>query len=425
MPKKRNHGDGGLYYVKQQDLWRGVLDVGYHPDGRRKQKSVTARTQREARAKLDKLKAEIAEFGAPLDNTKTVRDWGDYWLENVCRQKMKPRPFSNYTSALKTWIYPAIGKKRLSTLKPSDIRDTILAPLTAGRKPATAVKIHTVLSSMLEAARKDGLVARNVAADVDVPSVGESSRDALPTPAALSILQQALAHEDGTRWWVALLAGMRQGERLGATIDSIDFDKHEFTVQWSLTEATFEHGCGGECRFKRAGSCPQRKMVLMPGLVHRPLSGRLILVRPKSGKARVFPLIPALEDALRRYLDATKDRPNPHGLIWRNEDGSPITWKQDSEAWRELLFEAGLITEEQVKAPKDRAVGTADIPTTHWARHTTATVLMELGVDARIVGEIVGHASTRVTERYQHVSSEAARNAMNALGGHFAKALEA
>lgn len=36
-------------------------------------------------------------------------------------------------------------------------------------------------------------------------------------------------------------------------------------------------------------------------------------------------------------------------------------------------------------------------PTTHWARHTTATILIELGVDARIIGEIVGHASEEIT----------------------------
>jgi len=50
---------------------------------------------------------------------------------------------------------------------------------------------------------------------------------------------------------------------------------------------------------------------------------------------------------------------------------------------------------------------------------------MELGVDARIIGEIVGHASEEITRQYQHVSSAAAREAMDRLGRHFSKALEA
>jgi site-specific recombinase XerD len=48
---------------------------------------------------------------------------------------------------------------------------------------------------------------------------------------------------------------------------------------------------------------------------------------------------------------------------------------------------------------------------------------MELGVDARIIGEIVGHASEEITRHYQHVSTSAAREAMDRLGAHFAMAL--
>ena len=76
------------------------------------------------------------------------------------------------------------------------------------------------------------------------------------------------------------------------------------------------------------------------------------------------------------------------------------------------------------EAPKERAEGTPDTPTTHFARHTTATVLMELGVDAKIIGEVVGHVSERTTRGYQHVSSPAARAALEALGDHFKDAFE-
>lgn len=424
MPKKRDAGDGGLYYLKGRGLWRGVTDAGFHPDGRRKQAYVHARTQSAARQKLMKLIAEIAEHGAPLNKAMTTEAWARHWLDTVVRNTHKPRALSSYTSVVNTWIIPVLGRKRISLLKPSDVRSVMQAAYDAGRKPATAEKIHTVLSSMLESARLDGLIARNVVGDVRAPGPGESSRGALATTQALHLLEKATAHIDGTRWWVALLAGMRQGERLGATIDSIDFERHEFTVQWSLTEAKFEHGCGGTCSAKRAGSCPDRKLIVMPGLRYRQLSGRLILVMPKSGKPRTFPLIQPLEEALKRYLAATAHVPNPHNLIWRNQDGSPILPAQDQAAWRALLSEAGIITPDQALAPRDRPTGTPDTPTTHWARHTTATVLMELNVDPRIVGEIVGHGTVRVTQGYQHVSTEAARAAMNAIGAHFAKALD-
>lgn len=448
MPKQRGSGEGGLYPVfkhgcdpaqpcgkparecpKAKSMFRGVVDVGFWPDGRRRQKTVYGRTKTDARDKLRRLQTEIAQYGAPLDKNVTVEQWAKHWLETVCRPTLKPAALRAYTSTVNKWIVPTIGKKRLAQLRPSDLRAVYSAIDKAGLVSMGA-KAHTVMSSMLEAARLDGAIRANIAHDVIAPKEAKVDRDALTTDAALRVLQTAARHVDGTRWWIALLAGLRQGERTGATLDSIDFENHTFTARWSLTEAKFEHGCGEPadgawpCGMKRGGSCPQRALVLARNLEHRPLDGRLILVRPKSGKPRTFPMIPQLEEALKRYLEATADAPNPHGLIWRAPDGSPITPNEDQAAWRDLLREAGLITPEQVAPPKDRPAGTPDVPTTHWARHTTATVLMELGVPSKVIGEIVGHASVRITERYQHVTSKEAQAAMDAIGGHFAKALE-
>lgn len=426
MPKKRSHGDGGLYFIASRGLWRGVVDVGFKPNGARDQKYVHAKTQREARAKLDALKAEIVAHGAPLDKVTTVAAFAQHWLDTVCRQTLKPSVLKAYTSVVNRWIIPHLGTKRIGALNPSDLRTVSKAITDAGRSQDLALKAHNVLSAMLESARLDGLVARNVARDVVAPRVKESDRTALSTVDTFALLRESAATLDGTRWWFAILTGMRQGERLGATLDSIDLDGGTFTVRWSLTEAKFEHGCAGDCGKTRGGSCPSRRLIVAPGLDYRQLDGRLCLVRPKSGKARTFPLPPVLNAPLRRYLAETVDRPNPHGLVWRNEDGSPITARQDNAEWRRLLHAAGVITAEQAKEPKDRAAGTPDAPTTHWARHTTSTMLRELGTPAVIVGAIVGHGSERMTDRYTHadaVSAEA-RAAMEAFGGKFALALD-
>lgn len=425
MPKKRSPGDGALYFVKSQSLWRGVVDVGFWPDGRRRQRTVTSKTQRGARDKLDVLKREIAEHGAPLDKSMTVEQWAAHWLETVCRPKLKPKPLASYESVTRSWIVPTIGGKKIGAVKPSDIRAVYAAIRKAGRSSSTALKAHIIMRPMFEDARREGVIGRNVVLDVDAPSAAVSNRGALSTPDALRVLQQAAELPDGTRWWVALLGGVREGERGGATLDSVDLVNNVFTVQWSLTEARFEHGCDGSCGRTRGGSCPQRRLIMADGLEYRQLTGRLCLVRPKSGRPRTFPLIPQLAEALRRYLAATADAPNPHGLIWRNPDGSPITSGADNAEWRKLLLSAGVITDEQAKPKGERADGTPDTPTTHWARHTTATVLMELGVDAKIIGEIVGHASEEITRKYQHVSTPAAREAMEKLGRHWAAALEA
>jgi len=430
MPKKRSPGDGGLYRSKSRNLWRAVIDVGTWPDGRRRQKEVTSRTQQGARDKIAALRKEITEHGTTLDRATTVADWSAHWLTTVCQPNLKPNALAAYESVTRVWIVPTLGKKTVHSLKPSDVRLVIDRIAKAGRSSSTGLKTYNVLSGMLESARLDGLCARNVAADVTTPTAAVSKRGALDSESVLAVLRAAAEQADGTRWWVALLAGIRQSERLGARIDSLDLDTGTLHVEWALEEIVSMHGCGDlvngawPCGKKRGGSCTHRKLKIPDGFDHIPLYGRLCLIRPKSGKTRAVPLIPALTEALRRYLAATADRPNPHGLIWRHEDGTPFLPGEDEQAWRDVLHSAGLITLEQTKEPKDRAEGTPDIPTSHWARHTTSTVLMQLGVDTKIIGEIVGHVSESTTRGYQHVSTPMARDAMALLGGHFSAALD-
>lgn len=420
MPRKRDSGDGALYAIRGGKLWRAVIDDGYHPDGRRRQRVVTSKTKEGARRKLDALKDQIKQHGTALDTKTTLDTWATHWLETVGKPNLKPNTLLSYESVARNWIVPTIGAKKVAFLKPSDVRIMTKAVADAGRTSATSRKAYQVLSLMLESARVEGIAPRNVCEDVNAPVQGESNRGALSTEAALSVLKVAAEHDDGTRWWVALLSGLRQGERIGARLESLDLDSEQPTigVEWALSEVPFEHGCGRldddawRCGKKRAGSCSGRRLRIPDGFEYQQLNGRLCLIRPKSGKPRYVPLMPALAEALRRYLIKTADRPNPYGLIWRKPNGEPYLWGEDEQTWRDLLFEAGIIAQDQ------RAPG-SPVPTTHWARHTTATVLMELGVDAKIIGEIVGHQSEAVTRRYQHVSSEAARIAMMKLECHF------
>lgn len=99
------------------------------------------------------------------------------------------------------------------------------------------------------------------------------------------------------------------------------------------------------------------------------LAGR----RGKTNVEYMVPLLPGAVDILKKY----------NGLpYWRNGK-SLLTNQKYNKYLKEVVKQVGI----------DRPV------TTHWARHTGATLLLNLKVPLQTVSKVCGHSSTKMTER--------------------------
>lgn len=127
---------------------------------------------------------------------------------------------------------------------------------------------------------------------------------------------------------------------------------------------------------------------------------RTARIRGKGGKERVIPLGKAAMDAIVDYL---RVRPALR---------HPTSGEQDPRALFLGRYGTRLTTRQiqhLVKAYGALSAGRSDLHP-HTLRHTCATHLLDAGADLRMIQEMLGHKSLRITERYTHVSMEKVMN---------------
>lgn len=375
--------------------WVGSINVA--PQGARaKRKVVYGTTQREVVNKIGAIRRDLAEQRTVATSSVRLDAYLDAWLG---RSNLKPTTRRGYRSIIDQHIAPNIGRVRLDQLTVDHVYR--LHEAMRDRSTTTQRNVHAVLRAALNQAMKEKRIGTNVAAVADAPVKAEPTRRALSKPERLAVKSALTDDPMESRWLVALVLGVRQGECLGLTWDEVDLDARTINLAWSLRRVPYRHGCDLECGTKRPASCPERELDLTPGQPARVLDGNLCLIRPKTkGSRRVVPIVDELIGPMRRrWVAYLTERQAPgycdHGLVWARPDGRPIDPRSDYYAWRDLLA----------------AVGIEPLPL-HSARHTAATDFDERGVPTAVIAEIMGHSDWLTTEGYTHRSIETLRNAI-------------
>lgn len=394
---RRQKGTGTVFRRARDGMWVASFDAGWTEQGTRRRKTFTARTRADAVEKMRTAQRELLVTGRVADGRITVKDWLERWLDEIAAPQVKPKTLASYRSVVKQYLVPVIGRRRLATLNPADVRAVHAYMEGKGRSSTTMRHAHNLLLGALKAAQREGLATGNAAADTPRPARERRQPEALTAEQAVRLLRAVDDDRLATRWLAALSTGARQGELLGLRWSHVDLEAGTFDLAWSLQRAPYSHGCSPTCG-RRPDRCPQRHIVLPRGLPHEVLEGNVMLVPPKTrGSTRVVPLSPPLLAAMTALHKAA--RPAPRDLVWSREDGRPIDSREDYKAWRAALEAAGL-----------------PAVSLHSARHTAATLMMEAGQDTHIISSILGHSDVITTRGYQHVSLEQSRRAVAVLG---------
>ena len=427
-PKKtRPKGEGAIYQRSSDGIWCASLELR-SPDGSRRRKVVTAKTEAQVKVKLKDIKTRLARDGDIPTSGQTLETWMNYWYREIAVKRVRPRTAANYRSTIDNHIIPSLGKVRLDRLTPAHVRRLHADMAAKPKDPKNPAKgnissstiqlAHRILAVSLKYAEREKRVTDNVANLTDAPRVARTNLTVLTADHGVSVLRAvagdststppAPADRLGSRWAAALLTGARQGELLGLELDRVS-DKLD--LSWQLQRITWQHGCGNTCGEKIGARCPKKHIVAPSDWEHRPLMGGLRLSRPKSHAGwRIIPLVDPLRTIIERRIEVAATEHNPFGLMWTADpkmdkhgrlqplDGSPIDPSRDNKAWHEILRRA--------EVPDARL---------HDARHTTASLLLKAGVPEKVIMQILGHNSFVVTRKYQDVDLEQLNDAMNKL----------
>jgi integrase len=313
------------------------------------------------------------ERGEPLRlGNDTLNAFLDEWLKS--NPKLKETTRAHYRRTLDYYVRPELGKKMLKKIESREI-DELYAKLAAdGLARSTVYYVHTLLKMVFKLAQKRRKITFNPMDGVSSPGGKDFEKDKLARrekqimkPDQIGrFLTAAGETRFGMIFTLAFHTGCRPGELLG--------------LRWSDLDA------------------PARRLHIRQTINWRK-GGEWYLDEPKTSYSRrVLPLT----DGLLELLDAHRRRQleermkvgklwGGHDLIFVDEVGEPYSQGRLRYFCKQILKAAEL--------PENF--------NPYSARHSSATLLIGSGIDAKTVSKRLGHSDVRITlGTYTHPTDE-------------------
>ena len=272
-------------------------------------------------------------------------------------------------------VLPLIGATKLTELTADDVDDW-LDGLTAKLATRSLQGVHAILKRSIRQAQARNRVLRNVAELVTTPK-GETGRPskAMTLEQATAMLEQAHASRLHAYVVVSLLTGIRTEEARA--------------LRWSIVVATRSATRPGGGRSPRPDSITSGSRSTSGAQC-----GPTATPRPRSPAGRWnFPARPPTRSGNtghgKRRSGWRQDRCGAiaPGLVFASQAGTPLDASHVRRSFKSITRKAGL----------------GENWTPRELRHSFVSIMSDNGVPIETIADLVGHASTAVTEEvYRH-----------------------
>jgi integrase len=226
----------GLIEKRGAQSWRLRVHVGRDAGGVKRYVTRTIRgTRRQAEQELSRLLVEVDEGRHAPSAPMTFGELLDRWLV-VKRQAVEPTTMSSYEWVARTYLRPALGDRKVASLRPMELDDLYSGLSARGLSPRTVRICHTVVRQSLERGRRWGLIARSPAVDATPPRQVRKEV-APPTLDQVRQLIDAARDDDpefGTYLWLLAATGCRRGEACALRWSDVELEQGELRIRRSI-----------------------------------------------------------------------------------------------------------------------------------------------------------------------------------------------
>ena len=369
-------------------------------------------------------KAAVSQDGRKI----TFKAFSERWLTDYA-VNLQPGTITKYTQELKDKIYPAIGHRKLSDLKPA-VLSSFFAGLAkdgvrldgkpGGYSAASIAKTRNVVSAILRTAVQLEVIDRNPCDKAVLPKGEEVSEQIkfftpeqakaflayIEAPYVLKISGHRRVDDTGIPYMVgayeihkeipeqirilfnlAIYTGLRKGEILALEFSDIDFNANTVSITKAATVVKGRQIC----------KKPKTKMSTRTVTIPHELTLRIMTLKQSREQ---------LKTDLGDFWQGGD-------WVFVQDNGQMMNYSTPYQALQDVLHRYNTD-----KSPEDQL----PVIPFHGLRHTAATLLIAAGVDVKTISARLGHALTSTTMNiYVHALQESDEKAADAISNLLGK----
>ena len=350
--------------TKRGDTFRIKVSLGYDTEHKQIIKSTTFKPpQGVTPKKAEKLAQQFAyEFESrckdytELNENMRFSELADWYFENFAPMELKPSTAYTYKGQYEKHIKPVLGNMKLKDITTPKLTQVMQS---YNLNPATVRKLYVIIQSIFKRGMEQGFLRDSPCHNVILPKNKEQHKVMALTEDELKrfvkMLNEKPCDEDVKRIIrVLLYTGMRSGECFALRWEDVDFENMSISIKHTLND----------------------------------IGGKHELTPPKTKKSiRTIGMSKTVADIFQEQKKYTDDLKIALG---------------DSYAHPEMVFPSanGNYRDRSsvLTSLKRFTKGTEfEHMTLHKLRHCNATMLLNMGVDLKIISDHLGHCDINVT----------------------------